>query len=197
MKGSNIAGGLSSRGRAEDDFYATNPKDIKAFLCAYTDEIKGSVLEPCIGAGHIAKEINKLSNVEIEGYDIKDRDSGFTVNITDFLKADIKKQYDFVITNPPYALAEDFIRKSLKCINDNGKVIMFLKLQFLEGTGREKLFKEYPPKYIYVCRKRAQPLRMGSEIDPKTGKKWQSSTICFAWFVWEKDSKSEPVIRWC
>ena len=73
MKGSNIAGGKSDRGRAEDDFYATNPKDVKDFLNAY-GEIKGSVLEPCIGAGHLAKVVY-VDNpaVTISGYDIVDR----------------------------------------------------------------------------------------------------------------------------
>lgn len=198
MKGSNITGGVSDRGRAEDDFYATNPNDVRSFLTCYGyDKIKGSVLEPCIGMGHIAKELNKLSSVDIDGFDIKDRNSGFNTKIECFLKAEVSKKYDFVITNPPYSLAEEFIRKSMNCIKENGKVIMFLKLQFLEGSRRKTLFDLYPPKYIYVCRKRAKPLRMGSEIDPKTGKKWASSTICFAWFVWENGSKDEPIIRWC
>lgn len=197
MKGSNIAGGKSNRGRAEDDFYATNPKDVKDFLNVY-GEIKGSVLEPCIGAGHLAKVVYVDNpDVTISGYDIVDRKSGFSTTIQDFLKADIKADFDYVITNPPYSLAEEFIRKSLTCVKENGKVIMFLKLQFLEGVGRKDLFDNFPPKYIYVCRKRANPLRAGSEIDPSTGKKWASSTICFAWFVWEKGFKGEPKIRWC
>ena len=197
MNGANIAGGNSFRGRAEDDFYATNPIDVERFLNAY-GQIAGTVLEPCIGQGHIAKVLQKHGNVVIRGIDIKDRNSGFITKITDFLTYEgYDSVFDYVITNPPYSLAEDFIRKSMKVVKDNGQVIMFLKLQFLEGAGREKLFSEYPPKYIYVCRKRAQPLRMGSEIDPATGKKWASSTICFAWFVWEKDFKGEPKVRWC
>lgn len=197
MKGSNITGGASDRGRAEDDFYATNPVDVERFLKAY-GQIAGTVLEPCIGQGHIAKVLQAKGNVVIRGIDIKDRKSGFTTEITDFLTCDsYNGVFDYVITNPPYSLAEEFIRKAMLCVKESGTVIMFLKLQFLEGTGRQALFEVYPPKYIYVCRKRAQPLRMGSEIDPKTGKKWASSTICFAWFVWEKNFKGEPTIRWC
>ena len=197
MKGANITGGQSFRGRAEDDFYATNPVDVERFLKVY-GQINGTVLEPCIGQGHIAKVLQAKCNVVIRGIDIKERKSGFTTKITDFLTYnDCNEVYDYVITNPPYSLAEEFIRKSFTCIKQSGKVIMFLKLQFLEGSGRQKLFNEFPPKFIYVCRKRAQPLRMGSEIDPATGKKWKSSTICFAWFVWEKGFNGEPTVRWC
>lgn len=56
------------------------------------------------------------------------------------------------------------------------------------------MFKKYPPKYIYVFTKRQNPWRNGNSLDEK-GKPW-SSTMCFAWFVWEKDSTSEPIVRW-
>lgn len=35
----------------------------------------------------------------------------------------------------------------------------------------------------------------GNEVDPSTGKKW-ATTFCHAWFIWEKGSKTEPIIRW-
>lgn len=152
MKGANITGGKGIRGRAEDDFYATSPEDVKRFLRAYGNKIEGYVLEPCIGQGHIAKVLLEKCNVLIDGIDIKNRNCGLPFFIEeDFLTADIEKKYDYVITNPPYTLAEDFIRKSASCVKEGGKVIMFLKLQFLEGTGRKELFDDYPPKYIYMC----------------------------------------------
>lgn len=197
MNGANITGGKSLRGRAEDDFYATNPVDVRRFLDVY-GKIEGLILEPCIGQGHIARVLQEQGNVKIQGIDIKDRDSGFDVSIADFITFnEYKGIFDYVVTNPPYSLATEFIVKSMETVKENGKVIMFLKLQFLEGISREKLFKELPPRYIYVCRKRAKPLRNGSEIDFATGKKWASSTICFAWFVWEKGYKGDSIIRWC
>ena len=45
-------------------------------------------------------------------------------------------------------------------------------------------------------KKRQQPLRNGSEIDELTGKKMNSSTMAFAWFVWEIGYEGEPIIRW-
>ena len=49
---------------------------------------------------------------------------------------------------------------------------------------------------MYVFKKRQQPLRNGSEIDELTGKKMNSSTMAFAWFVWEIGYEGEPIIRW-
>ena len=72
---------------------------------------------------------------------------------------------------------------------------LFLKIQFLEGQKREQLFKKYPPKYIYVFRNRMATWNNGQELDPNTNKKW-ATTMCHAWFVWEKGSITEPIVRW-
>ena len=80
-------------------------------------------------------------------------------------------------------------------LNDDGQIAMFLKIQFLEGKKREEFYKKYPPKYIYVFRSRMATWNNGSPVDPKTGKRW-ATTMCHAWFIWEKDSKTEPIIRW-
>ena len=71
---------------------------------------------------------------------------------------------------------------------------MFLKIQFLEGVKRQKFFETYPPKYIYVFRQRMATWNNGCEVDPQ-GKRW-ATTMCHAWFIWEKDFKGEPIVRW-
>lgn len=35
----------------------------------------------------------------------------------------------------------------------------------------------------------------GQTVDPKTGKPW-ATTMCNAWYIWEKDWKGEPTVRW-
>jgi hypothetical protein len=76
----------------------------------------------------------------------------------------------------------------------NGQLIMFLKIQFLEGAKRKELFEKYPPKYIYVFRNRMATWNNGEPLDPN-GKRW-ATTMCHAWFVWEKGSTTEPIVRW-
>ena len=115
--------------------------------------------------------------------------------VDDYLTWETDERFDFIITNPPYSLASEFVEKSMKLLDDNGMCCMFLKLQFLEGAKRKELFRKYPPKYIYVFRNRMATWKNGFEKNPDTGKKW-AETICFAWFVWVKGSATEPVIRW-
>lgn len=76
------------------------------------------------------------------------------------------------------------------------KLILFGKLQALEGKRRADYLETTPLKYVYVFKSRQQPLRNGSTIDPLTNKLWASSTMAFAWFVWEKGYEGNPQIKW-
>ena len=116
--------------------------------------------------------------------------------VCDFLKKEITNKYDTIITNPPYNYAREFAEKCLDVLEDKGQLAMFLKVQFLEGAKRKGFFEKYPPKFVYVFRNRMGTLKNGSEINPETGKKWASTTMCHAWFVWEKGYEGEPIIRW-
>ena len=64
----------------------------------------------------------------------------------------------------------------------------------LESSSRREMFERTPPARVYVFTNRVSPLRDGKETDEK-GKPW-ASTMCFAWFVWDKNYNGEPIIRW-
>jgi hypothetical protein len=188
-----IAGSNSPRGRPKHDFFATDPRAVEMLMDAYTFN-KGSFLEPCVGMGHISEVIKKrYPNSTIVNLDIVDRGYPDTVE-QDFLSYDTEQRFDNIITNPPYSLAKEFVEKGISLLASGGKMAMFLKIQFLESQKRANLFRKYPPKYIYVFTDRMSTWRNGEPFD-EDGKKW-STTICHAWFVWEKDSKTEPVVRW-
>lgn len=180
----------TSEEREQNDYYATEPKAVEILLenesfCHY-------VWECACGEGHISKVLMDT------GYDVKSTDlidRGFEgTEVLDFLKTDVEyRKRDFsrdIITNPPYKYAKEFVEHALDISMDSTKVAMFLKLTFLEGQARKKLFKKYPPKTIYVFSGRVKCAKNGNfdEIG--------SSAVCYAWFVWEKGFKGSPVIKW-
>ena len=108
----------------------------------------------------------------------------------DFLKSDFKDFDGDIITNPPYKYATEFIYKAMETVQDGHKVAMFLRLQFLEGKARRKLFEKYPPKVVYVSSSRLKCAK-GGDFEHMTG-----SASAYAWFVWEKGFKGDPIIKW-
>ena len=202
LQGAKLAGGNPKDERVEYDFYATDPKAVEKLLLKYS--INGNkILEPCVGNGNIADTIKKFyTNVtDVTGVDIVDRGYPNTI-VHDYLTWETDEKFDCIITNPPYSLAGEFVEKSMELLNEGydeeglpkGQLIMFLKIQFLEGAKRKELFEKYPPKYIYVFRNRMATWNNGEPLDPN-GKRW-ATTMCHAWFVWEKGSTTEPIIRW-
>jgi len=187
-QGNKIAGGNPLRGRVENDYYATHIDSTKALL--EVEEIIYPALEPACGEGHIAK---LLDPYKTKSFDLIDR--GYGDGVANFLTDSFSENYYCtIITNPPFNLFQEFVEKALETATH--KVIMFGKLQALEGQKRGTFMKNSPLKTVYVFKSRQQPLRNGSEIDELTGKKMNSSTMAFAWFVWEKGYVGKPSIEW-
>jgi len=192
LKGTSLVGGSVNYERVANDFYATNPDSVRA-LFDNANIVGDSFYEPCVGQGHIADVIKEYyPYATVYASDLVDRGYKGTV-IKNFVNSEPEVKTDWVITNPPYKYAREFIDNSLKVANKG--VAMFLKIQFLEGQSRKKWFKSNHLKYVYVFSKRQDPWRNGEKVNPKTGKKW-GSTMCFAWFIWKKGYKGEPIIRW-
>lgn len=125
--------------RQAEDYYATEPAATD-WLCKL-EEFKSPILEPSCGEGHISKRLMA------HGYDVVSRDlvdRGFG-EVADFLYMNNEKWEGDIITNPPYAFAQEFVEQALKMIQPGRKVAMFLKLTFLEGKKRRPLFQNAPP----------------------------------------------------
>lgn len=175
----------SSEIREENDYYATEPKAIELLLDV--EQFDKNVWECACGEKH-------LSNVlESNGYNVRSSDliDRCDNEVLDFLGGDNTEWKGDIITNPPYKFASEFIMKALDIIPNGNKVAMFLKLQFLEGKKRKKLFLEHPPKIVYVSSSRLNCAKNG---DFATYTK--NSAIAYAWFVWEKGYKGDTLIKW-
>ena len=193
MNGGKLAGGNPANGRVDKDFYATDPKALRMLFAVHNFDMT-KVLEPCVGSGTLAKTIEEDFHIIPTCVDVADYGYPNTI-LHDFLSWDTSEHFSSIITNPPYSLASEFVEKGYSLLVPGGQMAMFLKIQFLESEKRKKLFDNYPPRYIYVFRKRMATWANGQTVDPKTGKPW-ATTMCNAWYIWEKDWKGEPTVRW-
>ena len=83
----------------------------------------------------------------------------------------------------------------MEIIKDGKQVIMFLKLQFLEGKARRKLFEKYPPKYVYVFSER-QRCSMNGDFSKYSNGGQTHGAVAYCWYIWQKGFSGEPIIRW-
>ena len=172
MKGLSIAG---RKRNSAFDHYATPEWATQALL--NKEVFSQTIWEPACGDGAIV-EVLKDNGYGVLATDIQ--------NGEDFFEQE-SQQMD-IITNPPFNQAEKFIWHALEV--GGNKVAMFLKLSFLESEGRKKLFEETPLETVYVFRKRVNLYPYGEE-KPKN-----SGTTAYAWYVWNKNYKGLPIIKW-
>lgn len=177
--------------RADRDYYAADPVAILPLLKQLSRDgeiLSDTIWECSCGNGHLSIELEK-QGYKVSSSDIIQRD--FPCSEIDFLNVKtINKFNGDIITNPPYKYAQEFIEKALERIDNNCKVIMFLKLTFLEGRKRKLFFKQHPPKYIYVFSGRIK-CAINGNFDGLG-----SSAVCYAWFVWVKGYNGKPMIGW-
>lgn len=170
--------------REENDFYATDPTTLTPLL--QKEKLNHHIWECACGQGHLAKELIK------NGYEVKSTDlinRGYGVGGVDFLSEKTKFDGD-ILTNPPYKYALEFVEHALELINVGSKVIMFLKLQFLEGQERRRLFDTMQLKKVYVFSKRQMCVKNGEFTNSGC------SAVAYCWFVWEKGFKGLPTLDW-
>jgi hypothetical protein len=185
MKSSLMLGVNPNVKREENDFYATNPEALELFLSEQTFGIANNVWECACGEGHLSKKLEEWK-FKVKSSDLINRGYG---EVLDFLKFEGNWDGD-ILTNPPFKLADEFVKKGMSILKEGNKLILFLKVQFLESESRYKLFKKYPLKYMYIHSSRQQCCR-NAEFE-----KYTATTQFYCWFVWEKGYVGETIIRW-
>jgi len=123
----------------------------------------GIVWEPACGKGNLVKGLSYY--IETIGTDI------LTGN--DFLLVDIPDGVTSIITNPPYTLKNQFLKR---CYKLNLPFALLLPLTTLETVSRQSLFREYGVEIILL------PRRVAFETPSGEG---AGSWFATAWFTWK------------
>lgn len=144
-----------------------------------------SCLEPACGAGHMAKVLKEYFG-EVTAADAYDYGYG---EVRDYLEGNYANgEFDWVITNPPFRLAEDFVVRSLETARCG--VAMLVRSVFLESVGRyNRLFQQHPPSIFAQFVERVPMVR--GRLDAKA-----TTATGYAWMVWEKGNKDYPKVAW-
>ena len=175
--------------RHKSDYYVT-PKDmIELFIKESGLRLAQheKVLDPCAGGQVLNGEvvfgmpyvdvISTLTSLDnITTLDI--RDDSLAQHKVDFLEWEFDKDYQLIITNPPFDCSLEIAKKSIEhCKKTKGTVVLLQRLNFLGSKSRKPFFDENPPTYIFVHHKR-----------PKFTNTPGTDSIEYAHFVWDYSS---------
>ena len=144
------------------DYYATPSCEVENILLELDYDFSNkTILEPCIGGGHMAEGIeaylrDDMIPKKLIGTDFIDRgfksDKWELAYGLDFLSDDYPiEKADVVIMNPPYATLEPFLIRALEIAQD--KLIVLCRTQVLEGASRFEniFFKKSSNKNLSIC----------------------------------------------
>ncbi len=132
-----------------------------------------SCWEPACGEGHMAKVLDDYFGT-VYASDIHPYGYGST---RDFLDDGTDQDVDWIITNPPFKQAEEFVVKALSIARRG--VAMLARTVFAESVGRyQRLFSTTPPTKVAIFAERVPIFK--ERLDPKG-----STATSYAWFVWE------------
>jgi len=164
--------------RNKSDFYQTPYSMTEQLL--ECEQFDGNILEPSCGQGAISSVLKKHNYRVIEN-DIS--------NGHNFLKWTPDMDIDNVVTNPPFSLALEFIRKSKELYS--GKIAMLLPLSYLHGQNRyeQKIFNELARVYVFT----RYPLLTSKISDDGT---YQTGMMVYSWYIFSKGYEGRPEIHW-
>lgn len=181
------------RGGDGADFFPTPVWAVRRFLEVFAPR-RGFWVEPGAGDGAIIRALEPVAN-HCEGWlAVELRAScvpglvplvgpGGTAEAADFLTWEpppgARERVSLVIGNPPYSMAEAFVRRSFELFPD-ADVAMLLRLPFLASAGRADWLRTVTPD-VYVL-----PNRPSFSANGKT------DSTDYAWFSWEAGATDRP-----
>lgn len=180
---------MKAHARKPADMYPTPPAATQAVIDALADVLwPGAFIgEPACGEGDMARVL-RANGFEVLAADLRHTGYGmggynYLEGGTDPLEGSLGwfAEYgllDAIITNPPFYLAADFIRKA---VQQAPVVAMLLKSNYWHAGKRlEKLFDECPPTRQYPVTWRL------AFLEAERGK---SPLMDCTWFVWVRGEK--------
>jgi hypothetical protein len=181
--------------RNDNDLYPTPP--LATFVLHKYVDLPKNIVEPCAGRGNISIELIR-HGYNVQSFDMFKYDNSLCSITTghDVLTLQKPLGAEALVTNPPYH--KDLPRLiAEKGVSEYDLTALFVRLTFLEGKKRKKLFTNHPPSDIVILSDR---IRFGTDLIEPINKSHQlGGMISYMWIVWDKRPKlrdNETKLRW-
>ena len=180
-KGKNFSANNATGKRKKSDFYETPYTLTRKFLDVEYFNKNSTVCEPACGGGAITKVLNEYwEDDKVTAYD---QETNF---LWDY------NEYNYIITNPPFSLAFEFIQKAKQLAKS--KFALLLPLSYLHGKKRfDEIYsdREYGLEKVYVFTR--YPM-LGETL--REDGKYNTGMMVYAWYVWTNGYRGLPTVDW-
>lgn len=180
--------------RPKEDFFETPTEATKALLAHINIPEDVVIWEPSVGKGAISNVLKQYVKNEIIETDLVDR--GVGISGVDFLSSDAEKYIPkgrfWIISNPPYSIANDYIRK---CFHYGAeRTILLLRHAFTESSrSREDIINNGHLLREFLIKERLKICADGWD------RKKASNMYNHGWFMWDinyvSPNPSEFIVR--
>jgi len=172
---------LADRG---DDFYESPACAVHSIMCQGI--LTYRIWEPAAGNGAIVRILRDAGHV-VFASDIIHRDFELDAEI-DFLKATTAPpRTEMILTNPPYSYATEFVEHALDLCP---RVLMLLRLSFLESRRRAPLFKSGSLVTLYPFIERLPMLHRHGWTGPRA-----SNSVAYGWYYFDRRHNAPATIE--
>lgn len=173
--------------RAAGDYYTTDPTAVEQFI-NHLHNLVGfininpidTIWDPACGCGNISKVLIK-HGYRVYSSDLYDR--GFGEDGIDFLQTTkVPDTCSTIITNPPYSLADEFVKHAMEILPDGGRYFALMNISYLAG---QKRFKEiFSNGYLYAIHVYTHRINCYKNNQNTV----HSSPVNYGWFEYCKNS---------
>ena len=180
-KGKNFSANNATGKRKKSDFYETPYTLTRKFLDVEYFNKNSTVCEPACGGGAITRILKEhWEDDKITAYDQE----------TNFLWE--TGEYDYIITNPPFSIAFEFIQRAK--LVAKSKFAFLLPLSYLHGKKRfDEIYSDrtYGLEKVYVFTR--YPM-LGEAL--REDGKYNTGMMVYAWYVWTNGYSGLPTVDW-
>ena len=180
-KGKNFSANNATGKRKKSDFYETPYTLTRKFLDVEYFNKNSTVCEPACGGGAITRVLKEhWEDDKITAYDQE----------TNFLWE--TGEYDYIITNPPFSIAFEFIQRAK--LVAKSKFAFLLPLSYLHGKKRfDEIYSDrtYGLEKVYVFTR--YPM-LGEAL--REDGKYNTGMMVYAWYVWTNGYSGLPTVDW-
>jgi len=180
-KGKNFSANNATGKRKKSDFYETPYTLTRKFLDVEYFNKNSTVCEPACGGGAITRVLKEhWEDDKVTAYDQE----------TNFLWE--TGEYDYIITNPPFSIAFEFIQRAK--LVAKSKFAFLLPLSYLHGKKRfDEIYSDrtYGLERVYVFTR--YPM-LGESL--REDGKYNTGMMVYAWYVWTNGYSGLPTVDW-